>query len=148
MDFTDGEARKIISEQREQLMQLREQLKQQTDGTMVRQVQTDLRIRLAAEKTERERKVQKLQQFLDSYVPCTQGKTIGLKIRDDLRNRLIAEQMKRGAKAYRQVVMTCIELGLQMLEDSPHAEDSMEAVPQLLGPVDSGNGAYPTAAAG
>ena len=49
---------------------------------------------------------------------ATEGRTIGLKIPDALRERLVKQVERVGAKSYSQVVMLCIELGLEDLEQS------------------------------
>lgn len=47
-----------------------------------------------------------------------EGKTIGLKIADGMRERLIEQSKRVGAKSYSQFVMMCVELGLETVEQS------------------------------
>ena len=47
-----------------------------------------------------------------------EGKTIGLKIADDMRERLVEQSKRVGAKSYSQFVMMCVELGLDAVERS------------------------------
>ena len=47
-----------------------------------------------------------------------EGKTIGLKIADDIGERLVEQSKRVGAKSYSQFVMMCVELGLETVEQS------------------------------
>ena len=46
------------------------------------------------------------------------GKTVGLKISEDMRKRLLEQSKRVGAKSYTQFVMMCVELGLDAVERS------------------------------
>jgi predicted DNA-binding protein len=117
----------IIAEQRTQLMQLREQLKRATTGISLQEVRG-----LAA-----------------MYKPKqTEGKTIGFKVSDEARERLDAQHKKLGAKSYRQVVQTCIELGLRQLEGVSDDANPVEEVPVVPRANDQGDRAVRAAAVG
>jgi len=92
----------IISEQRDQLMQLRSKLQS-----------GDLKPTKLA-----------LQDVLGKFECKSDGTTIGLKISPVMRQRLMEQKARFGAKSYRQVVQACIELGLRALEGAKDDKQS------------------------
>jgi predicted DNA-binding protein len=123
MDSDDQ--RRIIAEQRDQLIQLRHQLKMKGVGKLTVAVVTEL---LGKHKLK-----------------DNDGKTVGLKISNFMRDRLNEHANKLGASSYRQILMVCIELGLQQLEEMKDATSAVEGVQEVRRPDDPGNRTDPTA---
>ena len=114
----------IISEQRTQLMQLREQIK---------------RLKQSVGSDHKD-----IAQLFELYrSPQTEGKTVGLRISSMVRDRLNAVSLKLNAKSYRQLVLVCMELGLRQLEGVEDARP-VETVRQVLGSADNGHGGDPS----
>lgn len=121
MDIEEQQKR-TIAEQRNQLMELREQLKQAKSSQKL----------LPGE----------LEQLLQLYKPKPiEGKTLGLKISSMVRDRLNAASLNRDVKSYRQLVMVCIELGLRQMEEGQYVSSRMATVQDVLGANGTGNGA-------
>jgi hypothetical protein len=119
----EEQQKRIISEQRDQLMALRAQLKSLKQG-----VSEDL-----------------VASLFTQYKSKTVGKTIGLQVPGDLRSRLLGQGNMRNASSYKQVILTCIELGVRQLEENSNVASSMETVQGILGPTGPGIGTNPSA---
>lgn len=123
MDLEDQQKR-IISEQRDQLMQLREQLKQ-AKGTQ--------KLTLA-----------EIKNLFLQYKGKQSGTTIGLMVPTALRNRLLTQVEKKGAKAYKDVIFACIDIGLRALEGSEDVPSPVAPVQDVLRTDDPGNSPDPS----
>jgi hypothetical protein len=70
---------------------------------------------------EKQRRLQKdvktIMQALQEYRPKPKGKTVGLIIPEPCREHLKAQMEVWGADSYRQIVNTCVVLGLERLEE-------------------------------
>jgi len=108
----------IIKEQRDQLLQLRAELNILKAGGIT---------------------LPQLRELTATFEAKSVGKTVGLKINDERRSRLMFQQGRIGAKSHRQVVETCIELGLRHLEGVKDGKGIVEAVQGVQRPSDSGN---------
>jgi len=122
MDLEEQQ-KQVISEQRTQLMQLREQLKKLKQNAGSDSVDV-------------------IQLFEIHGPKPTEGKTIGLRISSLMRDRLNAVSLTWDADSYRQLVTVCVELGLRQLEGVKDARP-VATVRQVLGSSDNGNGSNP-----
>lgn len=119
-----GEAADVIEEQRKQLMQLREENKRLKSTTMP---------------------VGDVKEVMAGFESTPGGRTIGMKIPDPMRQRLVSQQERLGGKTYRQIVQTCVELGLRALEGPEDVKRAVREVQGAQRPQGTGLRALPTA---
>ncbi len=108
----ETQQKRIISEQRDQLMQLREQLKQA--------------------KGSQKLSLTEIRNLFVQYKGKQPGTTVGLLVPTPLRERLLAQVKKKGAKAYKDVIFACIDIGLRALEGSEDVPSPVETVQDVL----------------
>jgi hypothetical protein len=66
-------------------------------------------------------------ELLNTFVVKPDGKNVGLPIPDAVRARLLAQVGAWGADSYRQILHTCIILGLEELEKIGSVEQTLHA---------------------
>lgn len=120
MDLGGRDPKQIIIEQRDQLMALRKSMKEmegRKKGPSFEDVAT----------------------LVEEFHRVPEGRMIGLKIPDDRRDRLNVQKDRFKAKTYRQLVQTCVELGLQVLEGVENAGGGVEEVQPVQRAEDQGD---------
>lgn len=128
MDLGGRDPKQIIMEQRDQLMALRKSMKDM-------------------EGRSKGLSFEEVDKLVKEFHRVPEGKMIGLKVPDNRRERLVAQQERFKAKTYRQLVQTCVELGLRVLEGVEDARGAVEEVQSIQRSDDQGNGSLRTATA-
>lgn len=127
MDLGGRNPKQVIMEQRDQLLALRKSLKE-------------------VEGLGKGPSYEEALALVNEFYSVPEGKMIGLKIPHDRRDRLVVQKNRFKAKSYRQLVQTCVELGLRVLEGVKDAGGRVEEVQTVQRPEDQGDSTLQAAA--